>query len=735
MEVDKGIDHFLELSGELVCVIRDGLFVQVSPGWQKHLGWSPDDLIGTRCVDLIHPDDLASTLHKGSAGELVDLENRYRARDGSYRWLAWNVSKGREGEYYAVAHDITSAKDREDALRASDERYRVLAELGLAALEGTPLSALMDRAVSVIAEKLDVDFSELLELTPDREALLLRAGVGWEAGAIRSAMVPFGSEFHAGFTFGSLGQVVIEDFASENRFRPAPLLTRHGVASGVSVILGGKRRPFGTLGAYSCEPRKFAADEVNFLQAVANVLGDAIERERTEERIRHQALHDSLTALPNRTLLLERLHHWRERARRTNALAALLFIDLDHFKLVNDGLGHEVGDALLANVASRLTAAVRSTDTVARLGGDEFVILREDLSGEDGAFEPVERVLAALEAPFEVRGHRRHVTASIGVALGDHTVEPHVLLRNADAAMYRAKERGRARFELFDDVMHEQALRRLEIEHDLQLAIECGELFNAYQPIVSAADGGLVGFEALVRWHHPERGVVPPLDFVPVAEQTGLIVRIGDLVLGEACRQMVRWDEEGLVAGDTRINVNLSPRQVSDPGFVDSVRAVLAASGLDPHRLSLEITETVLIDDTTVALETLGELRELGVRLVLDDFGTRYSSLAYVKRFPIDVLKIDRSFVGGLGLNSEDSAIVAAVISMGAALGVRTVAEGVETEEQAERLRALGCDLAQGYLFGRPLDAAAATAQLVRSVDPTSGSGFDLRGAVDESAR
>src|SRR3954451_13408701 len=283
--MDMDAASFLELSGELVCVIRDGRFVKVSPGWEKHLGWTRDDLIGTECVELIHPDDVGTTLDSGAvvsgaARELVDLQNRYRAKDGRYHWLAWNVSKGPDGELYAVAHDITSAKAREDALRASDERYRVLAELGLAALEGTPLSALMDRAVSVVAERLEVEFSELLELAADRESLLLRAGVGWEEGAIRSAMVPFGSEFHAGFTFGSLGQVVIEDFASENRFRPAPLLRRHGVAAGVSVILGGKRRPFGTLGAYTTSPRKFAPDEVNFLQAVANVLGDAIERER-----------------------------------------------------------------------------------------------------------------------------------------------------------------------------------------------------------------------------------------------------------------------------------------------------------------------------------------------------------------------------------------------------------------------------------------------------------------------
>jgi predicted signal transduction protein with EAL and GGDEF domain len=397
---------------------------------------------------------------------------------------------------------------------------------------------------------------------------------------------------------------------------------------------------------------------------------------------------------------------------------------------VNDGLGHDIGDALLAKVSSRLTGAVRSSDTVARLGGDEFVILKEDLAAEDGAVEYVERVLSALDSPFEVRGHRRHVTASVGVAVGDHTVDPDILLRNADAAMYRAKARGRARFELFDDVMHEQALRRLQIEQDLRLAIEREELYNAYQPIVAATDGGLVGFEALVRWQHPERGVVPPLEFIPVAEQTGLILQIGQMVLTEACRQMVRWEGEGLVSPDMRINVNLSPRQVSDPGFVASVAAVLAESALDPQRLSLEITESVLVDDTESALETLRELKSLGVRLVLDDFGTGYSSLAYVRRFPIDVLKIDRSFVGGLGLNSEDSAIVAAVISMSAALGVGTVAEGVETEDQADRLRALGCDHAQGYLYGRPLDAAAVTAELALTLD----SDVELRSAVDETA-
>jgi diguanylate cyclase (GGDEF)-like protein/PAS domain S-box-containing protein len=707
----RDFERIFDLSGELLCVIEPGnTFGRVSSGWEAQLGWSPEELVGRRCIELLHPDDLERTRADSAVvfeSELIAFENRYRHKDGSWRWLAWNARRFEDGRIYAVARDVTEAKAREEALRVNDERYRLLAELGLRALEQLDLQSVLDHAASMLVETLGADFCHLLELTPSRESFLMRAGAGWPDGVVGRVHVPYSSEFFAGFTFSSLGQVVVPDFAQEPRFRPAPLLAEHGVAAGASVIVGGKRSPFGVLGVFTTEPRQFGSEEANFVQAVANILGDAIERHRSEERVRHQALHDPLTGLPNRALLVERLSHLHDRS-------ALLFVDVDHFKLVNDGLGHELGDRLLVNIAERLRGAVGRGDTVARIGGDEFVVLLHDVGTEEAALDGVSRVMAVFDEPFVLGPHLRHVTACVGVALSQNATDGDTLLRNADAAMYAAKDNGRARSELYDETMRTLSLERLEIEHDLREALGTDALYNVYQPIVASRTGEIVAFEALVRWNHPTRGMVSPGEFIPVAERTGMIVELGHAVLMAACEQTVRWREAGLIGRQVRMHVNLSARQVTDPRFVDSLASILASTGLDPRALSLEITESVLIDDADGVLDTLRRLKAIGVHLVLDDFGTGYSSLAYVKRFPIDVLKIDRAFVDGLSEDKNDAAIVTAIISMGSALDVEVVAEGVETERQASQLRELGCELAQGFLFAKPLPAVDA-AELLRA--------------------
>jgi len=605
----------------------------------------------------------------------------------------------------AVAEDVTERVRAAGEIARRSEQQAAVAELGIMALEGLELTDLLDAAAATVRDVLGVDVCELLEITEDRESFLLRAGAGFEEGIVRRRYVPIGGEFHAGFTLGSLGRVAVDDFERETRFHPTPLLRDHGVRSGISVIVGRKQRPLGVLGAHSVAPRSFDPDELSFLQAVANIVADAFAHRASDDQIRHQALHDALTGLANRTLLLERLEHWLLHRRRTDARAAVLFVDLDNFKRINDALGHHIGDTLLVSVAARLGEMLRPADTLARVGGDEFVVFCEDIGSEDDALNVVTRLMAALEMPFRLGDHEHHVSASIGIALSDEKASAASLLRDADAALYRAKERGRARCELFDDALREHSLKWLETERELRRAITEGELANVYQPIVSVETGAIVGYETLVRWHHPERGTISPAEFVPVAEQTGLIVPLGLGVLERACREAVGWESPH--ERPLRVSVNLSPRQVTEPKIVDSVGAILEETGLDPARLSLEITESVLIDETKSALSTLNGLRALGVRLEIDDFGTGYSSLAYVKRFPIAALKIDRSFIDGLGRDAGDSAIVAAVISMAKALDVEVVAEGVETSEQADGLRTLGCALAQGYFFSRPLAADA----------------------------
>jgi diguanylate cyclase (GGDEF)-like protein len=603
---------------------------------------------------------------------------------------------------FTVAREISEEHQR-------TAQQAAVAELGVRALEGMPTAELAQRAVTAVAETLGLDLCELLELTDDREELLLRAGFGWEPGVAGSERVPLASGYYAGFAWGASRPVATPDYSDEARFQPTPLLARHGGVATMAVSVGAKQKPYGVLAAHSREPREFRCHELDFLQGIANVLAEAIVRESAEDTMRYQALHDPLTDLPNRTLFVERLERWLAGAERGTGTAAVLFVDIDHFKVVNDGLGHVRGDQLLRAVARRLRAGLRPTDTVARVGGDEFVVLCENLDSQDEALQLAKRLSGALDDPFKVADHMHRVTASVGIAVWEPGATADDLMRDADAAMYRAKERGRARFELFHPGMRAWAESWFTIEEELRNAISRGELSNVYQPIVDPANGSIAGFEALVRWNHPERGTVPPLDFIPVAEQNGLIVELGHAVLYEACVEARRWPEP------LRVSVNLSPRQLSDPGLVDSVQAVLRVTGLAPDRLSLEITESAFADDPALALAVLQRLKTLGVRLELDDFGTGYSSLTYVRMFPIDALKIDRSFVQGLCDSPEDAAIVEAVISMGRAMGLNVVAEGVESQDQATVLQTLGCTLAQGFLFSRPVPASALAEMVKRS--------------------
>ena len=448
-------------------------------------------------------------------------------------------------------------------------------------------------------------------------------------------------------------------------------------------------------------------DETGELVAIEGIARDISERKRVEEQLAHQALHDPLTELPNRMLFMDRLDQAMARLeRREHTTLAVLFLDLDQFKLINDTLSHQAGDDVLVEVGRRLRDTLRPGDTVARFGGDEFAVLCEDVADVHQVVTIADRIGEAIKQPLVTLGREVAVTASIGVAMGfDARATPDSLLRDADAAMYRAKERGRDRCELFDEAMRARAFQRLNIEQGLRGAIERGELRLVYQPIFDVATGHAVAVEALVRWEHPERGQVLPSEFVPLAEESGLIVPIGTFVLGEACRQAAAW-RRAHAGPPVVVSVNLSARQLGVPDLPQVVSDALVAAGLEPGGLCLEITESAVMDDAQSAAESLRALRQLGVSLAIDDFGTGYSSLGYLKRFPIDTLKVDRAFVDGLGEDPEDSAIVAAVVSLGHALGVRVAAEGVETPEQLAELRRLGCDEAQGYYFARPVPAA-----------------------------
>jgi diguanylate cyclase (GGDEF)-like protein/PAS domain S-box-containing protein len=445
---------------------------------------------------------------------------------------------------------------------------------------------------------------------------------------------------------------------------------------------------------------------------IAGSLSDITEQKVAEELLLHHALHDVLTGLPNRSLLIDRLNIALRRTARSGGSVGVLFLDLDGFKVVNDSLGHATGDRLLDAVARRLEGCLRPSDTVARMGGDEFTVLLEDLRDAAEARAVAERVHEALREPFVLDGRPVFTTASVGIAVGAGGATPESLLRDADTAMYRAKSQGRARCEVFDPTMHTTALARLQLETDLRGAVERDEFELAYQPLVSLADGRIAGFEALARWRHPERGLLQPSEFIGVAEETGLIVPLGRWVLREACRQMQEWNARYGVA--LSVNVNLSPRQVGDGAVAREVAAALRDTGLPAGLLKLEITESLLMGDAGPVATTLDDLKALGVELCIDDFGTGYSSLSYLHRFPIDTIKIDRSFVSRLSADGGSDQIVRTILVLAHTLNMRAVAEGVETPEQAERLKAMGCEFAQGYRFSRPLVGDDAGAMIWR---------------------
>jgi diguanylate cyclase (GGDEF)-like protein len=452
---------------------------------------------------------------------------------------------------------------------------------------------------------------------------------------------------------------------------------------------------------------------IHVMAQIGRYLGRVLERIRAQEQIAHQATHDPLTGLANRLLFRDRLELALARAKRRGSFAALLFVDLDRFKDVNDALGHSAGDQLLRDISNRLQATLRATDTLtrvddegftlARFGGDEFVVLCEDLASESGAVRVAERVQQALLRPFILERTEHVVMASIGIVVTSGAGgDAESLLRDADIAMYRAKQRGPGNWEIFDEALRDRALERVATERELRHALDTGDLRLHYQPIVSLEGGTIQSVEALLRWQHPERGLVPPGQFIPIAEQSALILQIGAWTLREACEQACRWRARFGDAAPLPVSVNVSARQLAQPALPEIIRQVLAETGASAADLAIEVTETALIEDSSVPAASLRELKALGVKILLDDFGTGYSSLSHIQRFPIDTLKIDRSFVMHLGAGTDACAIVRAIAAMASALGLHVVAEGVETAEQAAELHALGCGWAQGYHFARP---------------------------------
>jgi diguanylate cyclase (GGDEF)-like protein/PAS domain S-box-containing protein len=696
---------------------EQGRWRYVSPQIEEILGYSPEEWTADPGLwsTLLHPEDRERALEQESRKSLGDrttppVDYRMVTRSGEIVWILDEAVLEADDDgipvWHGVLYDITQRKQAEQELERAAAQQATVARLGERALRDSDSESLMDEAVSLMMETDGVDAACIWELERDRRRLRLRAGLkGQLIGGERR--VSAARDSHAGAAAESGLHVIVNDWSNEERFSMPPSLRVLGMRSSLSVPIEGKEEAFGVLDIHSLEPGRFTPSDVHFVRASANVIADAIERHQADEALRHRVLHDALTGLPNRLSFVDSLGEALKRATISGTPVGVIFLDLDHFKLINDSFGHHMGDELLRAIAPRLRSHLRPGDVVARFGGDEFGVLVDRLADEDEALAIADRVAVAFSEPYVLGGAEHFVTASLGISVArPSTREPadaDMLIRDADAAMYRAKEKGRARCELFDAEMRARARRRLEVERELREGLERSELLLNYQPVVSLAAGEITGLEALVRWDHPTRGQLDPADFIAVAEESGLIEPIGRWVQETACRQIVEWHEMRPDQRPLDVSVNLSARQVSHRDLAAQIADILARAGLDPAHLRLEITESVLVEESAAPRASLEALSELGVGLVLDDFGTGYSSLAYLNRFPLDALKIDRSFVEALGVEQERTAIVEAIIGMARALSMDVIAEGVENEAQVSELRRLGCDYGQGHFFSRPL--------------------------------
>jgi diguanylate cyclase (GGDEF)-like protein len=607
-------------------------------------------------------------------------------------------------------HAAELPTDIERTLARHAREHAALARLSQIALREHQLRKLINEIVATVIDTLDLELCGVSRLRADEKSLNIVLSVG-QPDPPTSLPVDEGTQ--AGYALRVGEAVVSEDLLTETRFQPDVLLAR-GMRSGVSAIIEGHERPFGILSAHTSRPRRFSTDDVNFLVAVANVLSAAVERTRKEEVARHAALHDTLTSLPNRSLALDRLDLALARRRRNGATTvALLLIDLDRFTMINESLGHGVGDEVLLALAARLREMLRVSDTAARMSADEFAVICESEGGVHDVVELAQRIGSEFGRPLPLDGSERVFTASIGIAVAESLRDTaSSMLRDADAAMYRAKRRGPGSYEVFDAAVRAQVLTRLRTEAELRQAIAEDQLCLHYQPILDLATGRPVATEALVRWQHPRHGLIPPLDFIPVAEETGLIAELGKFVLERACEQGARWQRE--FRTPLKMFVNVSGMQIVNPAFVDEVAGIAQSSDMEPGTLGLEVTESVLVEAEGTAITVLSKLHEHGLCLMLDDFGTGYSSLGYLRSFPLDGVKIDRSFIDGLAEHAQDAAIIKAIIEMCAALGLSTVAEGIECEEQLTPLQELGCECVQGYLLCHPREATEIAEFLAR---------------------
>jgi diguanylate cyclase (GGDEF)-like protein len=680
----------------IVCdVDPGGRIIGVNELFERSSGYTRAEALGRELAEFGRP--AGSGAPWSPSPQVWNGEVVVSGRAGRLQWYRTIVpifeADGGIERYLCIDIDITERKEFERAIVENAKRQTLIADLGRKALAANDLDELFVDAVQAAAHGIGTPCAAVFESGPERQ-LTLRAGAGRLAQA-------------TGLQLGCAGDPLADPPAPGLRPWFAPLAAMHGLRAGLDAGVG----QFGVLGVYADGPRRFDEDDAVFLRGIANILATWVDRQESRRRLTYLAQYDSLTNLPNRRQLGACLEEAIARAGRHGHRAAVMFIDLDRFKNVNDMLGHGVGDQLLVQAAARLEACAREDNVVARLGGDEFAVVLPWLGDDADASSIATRIIDALAQPFHLQGQQLFVSASIGIAsYPQDGASAEQLLKSADTAMYGAKNSGRNTWQFYSAALHENAAQRLQLESQLRQALERGEFLLHYQPKLDLAGGTISGFEALLRWNHPQRGLVPPLEFISILEDTGLILPVGEWVIGEVCRQLRCWEADGLPVPP--VAINLSARQLQQADLAAVVERIVGKSGIDPSLLEFELTESMLMTNPEAAVAILSRIKALGMRLSVDDFGTGYSSLAYLKRFPLDALKIDRTFVRDLADDLDDAAITKAVIRLAHSLSLKVVAEGVENIEQIRELEKYDCDEIQGYYVSKPLPAADCVAML-----------------------